>query len=95
MPRRAMVYRPPRRRIKGGSKMSFLKKWLGRANSFLKNTGILSHLANHYAGKSNNKWAKLGAEGVKMAGYGRKRRTYGGALRIAGSGLRVAGGRRH
>ena len=37
--------RPTKRRIKGGSKPSFLKKWLGKANSFLKNTGVLGHLA--------------------------------------------------
>jgi len=93
MPRR-IHHRRPTRRFKGGSKMSFLKKWLGKANSFLKDTKVLSHLSNHYAGKSNNQWAKLGAQGVSTLGYGRKRRTYGGALKIAGSGLHLAGGRR-
>ena len=82
--RRTMVYRrPTRRRIKGGSKLGFLKKWLGKANSFLKSTGVLGHLAKQYASKSNNKWANIGAQGVTALGYGR-RRTRGGSLRIAG-----------
>ena len=91
MPRRTSSSRRGGRRKRGGSWAGF-KSFLGKANNFLKRTGLVSKLATVGSSVVPGPWGeRIGAAGriaAKM-GYGRRRmvRRRGGALRLAGGAL--------
>lgn len=91
MPRRTSSSRRMGRRKRGGSWAGF-KSFLGKANNFLKRTGLVSKLAGVGASVLPGQYGMaLGSAGTfaKKLGYGRRRmvRRRGGALRMAGGAL--------
>ena len=92
------------RKMKGRGKF---KEFLGKANTFLKKSQILSKLGNAYSkyggmvGLPYAQQAGQAAGVAASAGYGRRRRRVGSGLYAAGGkmrhgrGLRLAGGARH
>jgi hypothetical protein len=72
--------------------MSMMRKLLGKANSFLKRSRVISRMA----GRSSNSGIRMAGNVASALGYGRRfrRKRRGGALKLAGMGLGLSGGRR-
>lgn len=72
--------------------MSMMRKLLGKANSFLKRSRIISRMA----GRSSHSGVRMAGNVASALGYGRRfrRKRRGGALKLAGMGLGLSGGRR-
>lgn len=72
--------------------MSMMRKLLGKANSFLKRSRVISRMA----GRSSHAGVRMAGNVASALGYGRRfrRKRRGGALKLAGMGLGLAGGRR-
>ena len=81
--------------MKGGSVWGKIKGFFGKANKWLRKTGLISKVAG-VAGMVDPRFRA--ASGVASAlGYGRRFRRHrrrGGAIKLAGMGLGLAGGRR-
>jgi len=69
-----------------------MRKLLGKANSFLKRSRIISRMA----GRSSHSGVRMAGNVASALGYGRRfrRKRRGGALKLAGMGLGLSGGRR-
>lgn len=76
-------------RMNGGSWKGF-KRFMKKANKFLKKTKLLSRTAG-LASKFGVPYVGAVGTAARVAGYGRKRR--GGALKLAGQGRRRRGAR--
>jgi hypothetical protein len=72
--------------------MSMIRSLLGKANSFLKRSRVISRMA----GRSSHSGIKMAGRVASALGYGRRfrRKRRGGAIKLAGMGLGLAGGRR-
>lgn len=68
------------------------KNLLGKANSFLKRSKLISRMA----GRSSHSGIRMAGNVASALGYGRRfrRKRRGGAIKLAGMGLGLAGGRR-
>ena len=74
--------------MRGGGFLDFL----GKANAFLKKSGLVSSIGNALGQAGVPYAGDIGAVAGSL-GYGRRSRR-GGALRLAGMGLGLAGRRR-